>query len=87
MENLFILKRRVSIGNLYLVGLTEQRANITGSFSKVFLTPTEGRVLRAAWTLKNLPVLGFGGTFCLSTRLLRARPFGAGHFPVNLLFK
>lgn len=79
---------RAKIGNLYLVGLTKQgKWKCTGSFSKVLQTPTEGRILRATCTLKSLSVLGLGGAFCLSTWLLHACPFGAGHFPVDLLFK
>lgn len=66
VENLSVLKRRPEIGHLYLVVLTKQKDNITGSFSKVLRTPAKERVLRATWTLKNLSVLGFGGAFCFS---------------------
>lgn len=85
MENLSMLNRRAKIGNLYLIGLTIQRGNITGRF--LLLTQTEGRVLRASWTLKNLSVLGLGHAFFLYTWLLHACPFGSGHLSVDLLLK
>lgn len=87
VENLSLLKRRPDTDHLYFVELTKQKDNITGSFSKVLQTPTKGRVLRATWTLKNLSVLGFGSTFSLSSWLLHACPFGAGHLPVDFLFQ
>lgn len=87
VEDLSILKRRARIGNLYLAGLTKQRENITGSSSEMLLTPTEGKVLKVTWTLKNLSVPGLGDTFCLSSWLLHTGPFGAGHITVDLLFQ
>lgn len=87
VEGLSVFKRRARIGNLCFVGLTKQRENITGSSSEVLLTPTEGKVLKVKRTLKNLSVPGFGDTFCFSTWLLRASPFGAGHIIIGLLFQ
>lgn len=87
VENLSVLKRRPEMGHLYLVELTKQKDNITGSFPKVLWTPAEGRVLRATWTMKNLSVIGFGGAFCLSLWLLYACPFGEGHLPVDFLLE